>query len=188
MPIERAAVATTNTSMLLTPTGGLSPSTPKVETMPRAAARSNLTLTAGTIHVVSVVIPATTITNVSMLGGVGATLPTNWWFEIVQISDRQILAVTGDQTTQAFAAGDWKTIAFTTPLTLGVATPCWIAFMMAGTTVVSPVGSTLASTNIGGLAPVYAGTSSTGQTSPGAVGAILQAPIGSTSAPYMVLT
>lgn len=140
------------------------------ESHPRAgylAAQS--VLTSGTLRMEAVYlqagIPVTALDFVSSSTAAGT--PLNQWAGLFSHGARTLLAVSTDKTTEAWTANTLKSF--------GVAyTPTVTGWYWAGLVVVATTVPTLMGVNsnvaLNGLAPVLAGTSSTGRTAPESVG------------------
>lgn len=120
-----------------------------------------------------------------------AVTPTNYWACLIRVSDRQIMAVSADKTTTAWAANTGKQFDFVTPYTADKDEQMWVGMMVAAATVPSLAGIT--NTSNGAIAilgsPTISGSSNTGLTTPLAVGTIINA-LGAAAAsiPYTYAT
>lgn len=117
-----------------------------------------------------------------------ASVPLNQWFCLVRQSDRAILAVTSDDTTTAWAAQAQKSLTIASgPYIPPVDTPAWIAIVVRATTAPNLAGFSV----IGGAAdraPIIAGNSSTGQTTPLTVGTVVTAPSTGAASAYCTIS
>jgi hypothetical protein len=126
-----------------------------------------------------IVLPAKkTVTRVTFVSGTTARTPgTNEWFCIVRQSDLNVLAVTADETVAALAANTARELVLSAPLTVTDDTPIYLGICSVGGTPPSLAGSMLnnavAANALG--APIRCGTSSTGLTTPVAVGSTVSA-------------
>lgn len=176
-----------------TPMRGLwMPSGAIYEAWPRNQGSTNSgVLTSGTLRlacplVIRAGIPITSISFCSAT--TAAATPTNQWFCLVAQSDRKILAVTANDTTTAWASQTSKTLTIAGgPYTPLADMAVWVGAMVSATTV--PSLAALATT--GGTAdraPITAGNSNTGQTTPMAVGTVVNAPTTGGAAAYCYLS
>lgn len=130
----------------------------------------------------------TVCTSASFVSGTSAaTLPTNWWFCLLD-NGRVLRATTANQTTTAWAANTLKTINFQSTYTTTYSGLYYIGVMVAATTV-----PTLATTGtapltgplLSAVTPSIGGASTTGLTTPGTVGTTTYAaPTAVTVTPY----
>jgi hypothetical protein len=100
------------------------------------------------------------VTNLSFLSGATAAgTPTNWWFALYDpAATPALLFQTADQTTGAWAANTWKTLALSTAYRVAKSGVYWAAIMVKATTVPSLVGCT-------GARPVLTGERNLAQSS-----------------------
>lgn len=120
-------------------------------------------------------VPVNNITFLCASTAVGA--PTNQWFFLADVS-RTVLAVTADDLTAAWAISATKTLALAATYIPSVDTPVYAGVVVAATTVptLGGMGSPLNVANTLGLAPIFAGKSTTtGLTTPVAIGTVLGA-------------
>lgn len=155
----------------LAPTGAI------YEPVGRMLVGSNVTPVSGTIRLGMPVVLLAGIpcTSISFFAGTGATTPTNQWFVIVRQSDRQVLAVTSDDTTTAWGNAVKTLTIASGPYIPPVDTAVWVGVMVVASVMPVLVG-TSAGGSLASIAPVLAGNSSTGQTTPITVGATATAP------------
>ncbi len=135
---------------------------------------TNATIPAsGTLYLTACYIPkGFSVAQISFVcGGTAAGVPTHWWYGLYN-SSRVQLAVTANQTSAAYSTFSVHTLAIATTAAGASSTFLttysglyYIGWMMAATTVASNLGGNSQS-SIVGIAPISAGTSSTGQTTP----------------------
>lgn len=152
------------------PTGAIS------QSIPRTAVSASGGLTSGRLRMTGgIVIPAgVTVSSITFVSAATALVTgTNQWFALYDKS-RNRLAVTVDDTSTAWAAETAKTLALSTPYTVGQDTEVY-----AGACVVAATPPTLHCGNpptaIGTLAPVTGGLADTGLTNPASAPATLVA-------------
>lgn len=161
------------------------------ETMRRVDATSATAqaLTSGTLHLTgAIVLPGgVPVSRVGFVSGstAGATM-TNQWFAIVRQSDLVVLAVTVDDTSTAWAANTLKELVLSSPLQIVDDTPVYLGVMVAGSTTPNLAGATLSNAVIAGLGGTakLTGTSTTGLTTPIAVGTAAAAITATAGVPY----
>lgn len=168
-------VSTTGFSRSLLPTNAL------FETMPRVnASAANVTVTSGTERGTAIYLLAgTVIASVTFISGSTAMVtPTNQYFAL-RDSSGTVLAVTADDTTNAWGANAAKTLA----LSYTVPTSGWyyLCRNISATTAPTMSGITMPS-GVSGLAP-YRAASFGSRTTPPTVGSTV-APTSSTGAEY----
>lgn len=115
----------------------LGPSGTLAETMDRNLATVNTSaLTSGTLFLQAIYLTAgQLISNISMISGATAAgTPTNYFFALYSGS-RALLAQSANQTTNAWAAQNVKTLAMTTPYRVPTSGLYYIGVMVAATTV-----------------------------------------------------
>jgi hypothetical protein len=145
------------------------------ETVPRmgTTAANGALLTSGTLRLAAIMLPANrVISSITWLSATQALVAgTNQWFALFD-SSRVMLAVTADDTSNAWAASAAKTLNIATiasgasaTFTTTYAGLYYLGIMVAaGTTPSVPAIASLGSMN--GLAPILTGNSSTAQTTP----------------------
>jgi hypothetical protein len=127
----------------------------------------------GTLYMVALYIPAGfSVGHITFVAsGTAAGTPTHWWYGLYD-SSRVQLAVTADQLTTAYPAWQPNTLAIY-KTAAGVQSTFvttysglhYIGFMMTASTVATNWGGALGGSS-SGIAPILAGTSDTGQTTP----------------------
>ena len=146
--------------------------------------------TGGTINVVQLpLLPGDIVTNLAFVSGAtAANGPTHQWAGIMN-SSRVVQAVSADGTSAALAANTEVKFVLGSPFTVTSRGPFY-AFVLwtASTAVPSFVGVNQGVVGVSSLTPVYAATSSAGQTTPPAVGATLGALTGVAVAPYVAVS
>jgi hypothetical protein len=158
------------------------------ENMPRNLVGPNACiLTSGTLHLTSIYLPAgITVTSISAFAPVGATTPTNQWFALFN-SARLCLATSADDTTTAWAANAFKTLAMGTPYPVTAAGLYYVGIMVAAATACTLAG--IASNTTQGVAqaaPALNGRSTTGQTGPPTPGSFTAAALsGNAGTPWV---
>lgn len=145
------------------------------------ATNSGITVVAGTMRVCGLVTAPSNrlLSNVTIWAGAtaGATM-TNSWMGLVRVSDRQLVAVSANQTTATWTANTSRTftgLAYTPTAD----TLCWPVVVVAGTTMPTFWGSpapTGGVTTITAIAPVLEGNSTTALTTPQSLATVETAP------------
>lgn len=115
----------------------------------------------------------------------GASL-TNSWAGLVRVSDRQLMAVSANNTAAAWNANTSRTFSWTA-FTPPKDELYWVVKLIAGTTLPNSAGISAAVTAISGAAPVLGGSSNSGLTTPLAVGTIITAPTANNQVEYCSL-
>jgi lysophospholipase L1-like esterase len=164
--------------------------------LPRWAvtAQTIAALVSGRMTVVGgVTVPAgQTITAITFFSGTTAAgTPTNQWFALLSTAAAPVvLQRTTNDTTTAWAVSVPKTLALQATWTPDSDTLVWVAIVVTATTVPTLSGSAGAEvTGLGARALLPVASSSTGLTTPSAVGAVLSAPASLAIArPYVLLT
>lgn len=138
------------------------------ETIPRELCPEvNTTVAAsGTLFLQAIYLKAgTLVSNISMCSATTAAgTPTNYFFALYS-SSRALLAQSANQTTTAWAANTYKTLAMTTPYRVPTSGIYYIGFMMTATTVATLKGGTAKTGGqLAATAPALNGASSTGLT------------------------
>jgi hypothetical protein len=132
-------------------------------------------LTAGTLQLSGyVVIPAGRIvTSITMLSGTtAANGPTAQWFSLVRQSDRSVLAKTVDDTSTAWAANTFKTLALSTPFQAQTNEVCYLGVVVTASVAVPTLaGASVNTASFNSKTPAFTGTSTTGLTNPASLGA-----------------
>lgn len=162
-------------SRLWLPGGSLGETTPLSDAVSGA-----IPLASGTLLLAGgVVLPAKkTVTRITFLSGTTARTPgTNQWFCVVRQSDLNVLAVTVDDTNGAWAANTAKELALSSALTPTEDVAVYLGVVSVGGTPPSLIGAVLANAVAANplTAPIRCGTSSTGLTTPVAVGSTVGA-------------
>lgn len=149
----------------LMPTGAL------VETVPREEATTNGNmLTSGRLQMVAIGLWAgLTITSISFVSSTTAlSAGTNQWFGLFN-SSREALRLTVDDTTTAWAARSVKTLALTSQYVVPTTGLYYLGVMVAATTVPTLACNPLLHADIGQIAPILTGSSTTTLTTPPAL-------------------
>lgn len=146
--------------------------------------------TGGTINVVQLPLqPGDLVSNLAFVSGAtAANGPTHQWAGLMN-SSRVVLAVSADGTSAALAADTEVKFALTAAFQVTTRGPIY-AFVMwtASTAVPSFLGTVDGRVGASGLTPVFAATSSAGQTTPPAVGATLGALTAVVAKPYVAVS
>jgi len=163
------------------------PTGAKMENFPRHAATiaNNSAITSGTLRLspLGLLRAGDSLSSVTFsCATTAAVTPTNQWAGIVRFSDRNLLAVSPDATTGAWAAGAAKTFTFGSAYSPGTDTLLWACLNVTASTV--PSLATVISINTALGSPVISGNANTAQTVPLAVGTIIDAPTASGPMPY----
>lgn len=160
------------------------------ETVPAQLAASATALTSGTLNLAAIHFGAgTTISNVGFVTGAtaGVTM-THWWACLVD-QNLVVQAVTADQTSGAIGASTWFQLAFTTAYKTLYSGLYYVGLMIAATTEPTLVGAAAPQaalvTGTGAPALKLGGASSTGLTTPPALGSAVTAPTAVAAVPYM---
>lgn len=177
---------TENYLTLARPTGTITESCSRVNgpvTSPGASLNSGALCLVGGGLVIPAGVTPSSITFTS--GGTPATTPTNQWFCLVRRSDLVIVAVTADDGTTAWGGNTRKTLNLSA-WTPSVLTPVYAGVLVVAATVPSLHGLNLNSmaSTLRSLAPVLAGQSSSGLTSPLPVGTVVASPTNQAVFPY----
>ena len=138
------------------------------ETIPRnSTIATNIgAITSGTLNLQAIYLRAGTIcSSISFLSGATqATTPTNQIFSLYD-GNRNLLAVTNNDTTTAWAASTLKTLNIATPYTITQTGLYYLGIMVTATTVPTLICNTASAvTTLAGLAPIIRGNSTTGLT------------------------
>jgi len=169
---------------------GLEPAGAKAETCPRNGPAGNLSgiLSSGRLHLVAIPIASgVTVSNiVFMTGTTAASSPTNQWFGLFD-QNRICLALTANATTAAWAANAVKSLALTSPFVTTYSGLHYLGVMVAATTVPTLTG-TASTAQANAIAPIQAGTSNTGQTTPPGLPFTASAITASANVPYAYIT
>lgn len=112
----------------------------------------------------------------------GTTGPTNYWFGIAD-SSRVVRAVSADQTSAAWSGNASKVLAMGSPYTIPTA-GLYYHFINVTATTPPTLVAVGGHQQLLGIAPIIAGSSNTGQTTPIAVAATLTAITAQTPMPY----
>jgi hypothetical protein len=93
-----------------------------------------------------------------------AGTPTNYFFALYD-GARALRAVSANQTTTAWAANTYKSLAMTTPYRVPTSGLYYIGFMMTATSIITTKGNTAKTGGqLAGQVPILHGTSTTGLT------------------------
>lgn len=105
------------------------------------------------------------VSNITLASATTAAgTPTNYFFALYDIN-RNLLAQSANQTTNAWPANTVKTLAMTTPYRVPVSGAYYIGYMMTATTVATLKGGTARTGGqLANTAPIIFGTSTTGLT------------------------
>jgi hypothetical protein len=145
------------------------------ETLPRSGQmNSPIQPTSGNLFLTALLLPAGAVIGhlATANSGTAASAPTHWWFGLYDNNLNQ-LAVTADQTSGAWAANTYKSLAVAT-IAAGASSTFtttytglhYFGFMMTAGTVVNVLGVIQNSTSLLGQTPVLSGVSDTSQTTP----------------------
>jgi hypothetical protein len=143
------------------PMAALRPAGALAETFPRAntGVANAAAISTQTLFLVAIPLRiGMTVTSISFVSGTqAASGPTNWWFALYD-SARALLGQTADQTTTAWAATTFKTVALSSPYPVTASGLFYLGIMMKATT---PVSLLVSATNvtIPTPAPILNGTS-----------------------------
>lgn len=138
------------------------------ETFPRhICTEVNTTMAAsGTLNMQLIYLKAgQLVTSISLCSATtAANTPTHYLFGLFD-SSRNLLATSTDQTSTAWAANTYKTLAMTTPYRVTTSGLYYIGYFMTATTVPTLKGHLAkGATQLNGTAPITGGSSSTGLT------------------------
>lgn len=172
------------------PSGALRPTAATTENFERrnTTFANNAALATGSVYVVRHFYRAGTVVNslTWYSGTTPASVPLNQWSGIADGSTLAILAVSADATTAAWAANTPKPFSMGTPYTVPADGEYYDFLCVKATTPPSLHCKVNSNGTIIALAPVLCGQTSTGQTTPMAVGATLAAvTVGHTAAAYV---
>lgn len=120
----------------------------------------------GTLFMMAIYLTAgQLVSNIAICSATTAAgTPTNYFFALYD-ANRALLAVSANQTTTAWAANTYKTLAMTTPYRVPTSGLYYIGLMMTATAVVTTKGGTAKTGGqLAAQAPILHGTSSTGLT------------------------
>lgn len=172
--------------------GSIQPTGSVAATVDRSSITSDsIAIATGTIQVAAVYLfKGQVINNVVWYSGgtAGATLNHQW--AVLANSSLKVVAVTADHTSAAIAAHTAYTLALTAAYTVPASGVYYIGLMVSNNAGTEPTASGLSAANAASnnLAPKLAGTSSTGQTTPPALGATLTAITATADTIYAYLT
>jgi hypothetical protein len=140
---------------------------------------TNLGATSGRIHLSPIYLPAgKTISSITFVSGATALATgTNQWFGLFD-SSRNKLALTGDDTSTAWAASTAKTLNLSAAYTTTSSGLYYVGVMVAATTTPSYLGLNTQVAPVGLLTPILCGQADSGLTNPASCPATLAAPIG----------
>lgn len=139
------------------------------ETMPRELCpevNSAVPTLSGTLFMQAIYLASgQLVSNISICSATTAAgTPTNYFFALYS-GALALRAVSANQTTTAWAAQTYKTLAMTTPYRVPTSGIYYIGLMMTATTVVTTKGDTARTSSVlGAVAPALMGTSTTGLT------------------------
>lgn len=167
--------------------GNWMPFSGKIETINRVdVGTASSTLTSGTLYLAALPYPllaGVTYTSISFTYQSGSSVPTNWWYCIVNKSGLTILRSTADQLTAATAS----TVALSSTYTPTTDMDVYIGMMHKATT-----GPTIRVATVGNsvsnLAPILFGTSTTGMSVPLSDGSTVSALTDFTASFYGVIS
>lgn len=171
------------------------PTGAKYEAFPRWMADANAAagLASGTLRlcgglVLRAGVPVTSIAFMS--GTTGAGTPTNQWFCLVDLAGLTVLAVTANDTTTAWASATLKSLNIASgPYVPTRDIAAYVGLLVTASTVPSLTClNTPANANLIAITPPVQGTSSTGLTTPSAVGTSVATPAAAASTPYWRIT
>lgn len=158
------------------------------ESMRRADAAANLAaLASGTLFLTGggYLPTGSTVTRIGFVSGTTAAVtPTNQFFCIVNADTLAVLAKTADDGATAWGANALKELVLSAPLTVTDDTRIFIGCLVAAATPPTLTGAALFNAAVAGLAPVIAGTSTAGLTTPASLGAAAAAPAANVNFPY----
>jgi hypothetical protein len=165
------------------------------ETFPRNVVRiENLgPLSTGRLHLCGgAVIPGgATCSNITFVSATTALAAgTNQWFCLVNAATLAVLAKTADDTSTAWSANTAKTLALSATYTPAESVAVYIGIMVAAGTVPTLLSASTASANgaVASIAPIIAGSSTTGLTTPASLGATAGAISGTNINAYAYIT
>lgn len=154
------------------PTGAITETFPRSTGLANGASLSSGILRLNTLMYFAAGVPATALSAIS--GGTALATPTNQWFCVVRQSDLTVLAVTADDLTAAWATNAVKTLAIAGgPWTPAQDEWCYFGIMVAATTVPSLYCQSMANGTVAGLGNVMCANSTSGLTTPLAVGTVV---------------
>lgn len=158
------------------------------ETVPhRIASTTTISITDGAMRVIGgIVIPGgRAISSLTFVSGSQALATgTHQWACLVDKATLQVLAVSADATSAAWAASTAKTFDLTSAYTPASAVEAYVGLVVTATTVPQLTGVGMA-TALASLTPVFVGNSTTGLTTPLTVGTTVTAPTATASGvPY----
>lgn len=139
------------------------------ETIPREICpevNGTIPTASGTLFMQAIYLNAgTLVSNISICSATTAAVtPTNYFFALYS-SARALLAVSANQTTTAWAANTYKTLAITTPYRVPTSGLYYIGLMMTATTIItSKAGTAKTGGQLASTVPILHGISSTGLT------------------------
>lgn len=170
MPFDYAAPeAFAAPARLWLPTGQIAESYPRIA----GAADDIASAASGTLRVVGIVLPkgkpCTTLTWYS--GTQAAVAPTAQWSTLFRANGREVIVKSADKTNEAWAADSAKVFTFATPYTPVEDEPVYAGLLQVGGTVASLLGHAAVKATLSTQAPILSGTSTTGLTTPGTLGA-----------------
>lgn len=114
-------------------------------------------------------------------GTTAAVTPTNQWAGLARYSDSEILAISPDDTTNAWGSNAAKTFTFTTPYTPVADEVVYFFLNVTAGTVPTLIGQSVVTPAIG-RTPIRSGNADTGKTTPMTVGSTLIALVGNSAA------
>lgn len=146
------------------PFANLGPTGVLAETMPRETCgeiNGTVPSVSGTLFMQAIYLKAgQLVSNISICSATTAAgTPTNYFFALYD-ANRNLRAVSANQTTTAWAAQTYKTLAMTTPYRVPTSGIYYIGLMMTATTIITAKGATTrTSSALAAIAPILAGTS-----------------------------
>lgn len=159
-----------------------------VESMDRADVTGNVAAAAsGTLYLAGggIVAEGVTVSRVGFVSGATAAVtPTNQFFCIVNALTLAVLAKTADDLTTAWAANTVKELVLSAPYTFIEDTPVYIGLVVAAATLPTLAGANLQNAPLAALAPIIAGTSTAGLTTPASLTAVAGALTGVLGFPF----
>lgn len=178
---EGAGVYAVREAIWALPTGEKRASVPRTAPMVGSLAA----LASGRLQLVAVWYNAGDVVNgiTFTAGTTAAVSPTNQWFSLYKGTDRQLLAVTTDDTTTAWAGSASKRLALTTPYTIPAAGWYYHGIVVVASTVPTLMGVTTVGSVLQ-VEPRLAGPANSGLTDPASAPANAGAPGTSSALPW----
>jgi hypothetical protein len=159
------------------------------QTFPRSNAviSDGAVLLSGRLSLVAIALDAgELVSSITFLSRTTAAIaPTNQWFALLNnAASPVLLGQTADDTSTAWGANTLKTLNMSTPYRTTYSGLHYLGIMVAAGTVPSMAVVNVSSGTFGAIAPVMAGTSTTGLTTPASFTSPALAPTGTTVVPY----